>query len=227
MADDRSTDTPGGSLAAEWDRLAADLGLDPQAGAALGDELIARWSEPHRRYHDRRHLAQVLVALSDLASPAAPGPEVRAAAWFHDAIYEGRAGDDEEASASLAAQRLVAAGVDGARADRVAALVRATAGHLDPSRDAPADPDTDLLLDADLSILAAAPADYDRYVRAVREEHPGIDDAAFRTGRTRAVQALLAREPLFRTTAGRTVLEPAARANLTAELDRLTAGRGG
>lgn len=212
-------------LVTEWARVTRDLGLAGESADELGDDLLRRWSEPHRRYHDLHHLAAVLRALEELAAPAASPAVVRAAAWFHDAVYAGRAGDDEEASAELAATTLPPAGLDAARADRIAALVRATAGHLDPTREGASDAETDLLLDADLSILGSDPSTYDAYVRGVRAEHPDVDDAAFRSGRARAVEALLARTPLFRTGRGRVLYEERARDNLTAELDRLTAGR--
>ena len=70
---------------------------------SLRDDLLTRWQEPHRHYHDVRHLAQVLTALEELQCS---DPVVVLAAWFHDAVYEGVAGEDEEASARLAEESL-------------------------------------------------------------------------------------------------------------------------
>ena len=54
------------------------------------DALISRWSEPHRKYHDVRHLNQVISSLSVLRSAGTPFDEeaVQLAAWFHDSVYE-------------------------------------------------------------------------------------------------------------------------------------------
>ena len=72
----------------------------------LGRELLERWAEPHRHYHGAGHLLAVLEALGQLAPPAGSGLRPRAvwlAAWFHDAVYNGQAGQDEQDSADLAA----------------------------------------------------------------------------------------------------------------------------
>lgn len=221
MANDHIDEAESAWLTTEWRLLTADLGLDHARSEQLGREMLERWGEPHRGYHDLDHLTAVLGHLTELAAPSTPSPEVRAAAWFHDAIYAGRAGDDEEASAQLAEERLAEAGLDAHRTGRVADMVRATAGHLDPARAVEPHPDTDLLLDADLAILASDADTYAAYVAGVRAEHPDIDDATFTAGRTAAVRALLSRAPLFRTSRGRALFEDSARANLTAELRRL------
>lgn len=177
---------------------------------ALRDELLERWSEPHRRYHDLRHLASCLAALGALDCD---DRLVHLAAWFHDAIYTGQAGDDEEASARLAEQLLPDA-VGAAEAAEVARLVRLTTLH-DPDL---ADDAGCLLSDADLSILAVGEGRYHVYLRDVRLDYAHVPDQAFRAGRRAVVERLLATEPLFRTHRGFDLWEDAARANLTAEL---------
>ena len=143
------------------------------------------------------------------------------AAWFHDAVYEGRAGDDEQASADLAA-RVLPGLVDRETADEVVRLVLLTATH----RVVEGDHAGALLCDADLSVLAAPAERYGAYVAGVRREHAHVDEAAFRAGRARVLRALLA-GPLFRTPAGAARWEARARAQVTAEVARLTAPEGG
>ena len=96
---------------------------------ALFLDLLDRWGEEHRNYHGRTHLLAVLEALDLLADPADPPRTVLLAAWFHDAVYRGIAGQDEEESARLAEDRLAQAGLPGAEVDEVARLVRLTADH--------------------------------------------------------------------------------------------------
>ena len=48
----------------------------------------------------------MLEALDVLCEPAGPPRTVLLAAWFHDAVYRGIAGEDEEESARLAEDRL-------------------------------------------------------------------------------------------------------------------------
>ena len=63
----------------------------------------------------------------------------------------------------------------------------------------PADADEAVLLDADLSILGAAPATYDRYVAAVREEYAHVDDAGWRAGRSGVLRGFLDRPQIYAT----------------------------
>ncbi|WP_028265521.1 DUF4031 domain-containing protein [Arthrobacter sp. MA-N2] len=180
----------------------------------LGFELLERWGEGHRKYHSRTHLLAVLEALDLLTGPALTPRPVTLAAWFHDAVYEGIAGHDEEQSASLAEDRLAIAGLPKAVVDEVARLVRLTSTH-SPE---PGDHAGALLCDADLSILGAEPAAYARYLSAVREDYAHVSDADFASGRASVVRQLLALDPLFHSERAQGLWLDAARRNLEAEL---------
>lgn len=202
------TPTPRAARAAvvtAWGRL----GLP----TALRDDLLRRWSEPHRHYHDVRHLAQCLTALGQLGCR---DRVVELAAWFHDSVYDGVPGEDEERSAALAESSLGEL-ISADEVAEVSRLVRMTATH------APVDARGALLSDADLSILGQIPGRYHVYVRDVRLDYAHVDDAAWRVGRAQVLRQLLAMEPLFRTTEGRDLWEGRARENLAAELARLAA----
>lgn len=182
--------------------------------AELRDELLAAY-RTGRGYHDDLHLREVLDRVADLGG--ADDVELLLAAWFHDAVYDGDR-DDEERSAALAEQRLEGTGVDVAE---VARLVRLTEAH-DP---APDDRAGQILCDADLGILAAAPERYRAYAEGVRADYAHIDDEGFRAGRLAVLEDLLGRERLFHTEAARERWEQAARANLRAEAESLRAVR--
>lgn len=187
--------------------------LLPEA-PGLGAELLARWQEPQRAYHDVRHLAQALGA-ARLVSGGAPDRPVQLALWFHDAVYELRPGEDEEASARLAEERLTGLLLP-AEVDEVARLVRLTTTH-DPE---PADLAGAIVMDADLSILGQPAGRYHVYVRDIRTEYRAVAEEDFRRGRTQVLRGLLALDPLFRTTAGRRAWLETARRNLAEELLR-------
>ncbi|MCU1688287.1 MAG: hypothetical protein JWN20_215 [Jatrophihabitantaceae bacterium] len=160
----------------------------------------------------------VLREVAALAPAAGLGPLERAgvdaAAIAHDVVYDGVPGQDEQRSADWAKAALLAAGVGAHAADRVHALVMATASHEAPAGDAAAA----VLLDADLAILASAPSEYAAYVTAVRGEYRHLDDAQWASGRTAVLTSLVARDVLFHTAAGRARWDAAARANLRAEV---------
>ena len=181
---------------------------------ALFLDLLDRWSEPHRHYHGCTHLLSVLEALDLLTEPAGPPRTVLLAAWFHDAVYRGAAGQDEEESARLAEDRLTHAGLPEQEVDEVARLVRLTSDH----RPDPGDTDGTLLCDADLSILGGGPEEYARYVAAVRKDYAHIGDADFAAGRAAVVRHLLNLDPLFHHPRARDLWQDAAHRNLEGEL---------
>ncbi|MGH3345986.1 MAG: HD domain-containing protein [Nocardioides sp.] len=172
------------------------------------DELLAAYGSPGRSYHDLRHLAEVLDRLADLGCD---DPAVLLAAWFHDAVYDGAAGDEERSAAW--AERVLPP----ALAPEVARLVRLTEDH----RPADDDPAGQALCDADLAILAAPAERYAEYARDVRQEYAHVPDADFAHGRSSVLRDLLAKPALFQTARGFELWEAAARANVTAEIERL------
>ncbi|UNZ21913.1 hypothetical protein HC362_18250 [Streptomyces sp. 891-h] len=214
-------------MLARWNTLLISArggpgGPDP---APYGEDLLRRWSEPHRRYHATGHLHAVLDRVDELAAhPPTAQPEadldaVRLAAWFHDAVYRPDRSENEERSARLAERALPEAGVPQARTDEVARLVRLTVTH-DP---APGDLNGELLCDADLAVLAGSPESYAHYAAEIRQEYAFVPDAAFQEGRATVLHQLLGLPHLFRTPYARTHWEPTARHNLTTELRLLNA----
>ena len=187
----------------------------PLPGASeLRDRLLAAYAAPERRYHDLAHLREVLERLDELEAAGAvfDGDVVRLAAWFHDAVYDGRP-EAEERSARWAEDALGQL-LPHDRVSTVARLVRMTADHR-PGVD---DADGHALSDADLGILAATPTRYAAYVAAVREEYAALPDDLFRAGRLAVVRELSAKPTLFHTAAAIDLWETAARANLAGEI---------
>lgn len=186
--------------------------------AEAGERLLARWEEG-RHYHDTVHLLEVLDRI-DLLDEGASRPEeenraLRLAAWYHDAVYTGASGQDEEDSARLCeTEHPETAG------HRAAELIRATADH---AAEHP-DPLWPLLHDADLGILAAERARYDRYAAAVRREYAAVPDADFARGRAAVLEGFLDRDRLYLTDTGHRRWDAAARENLSREIASLRRG---
>ncbi len=172
------------------------------------DELVAAYAADGRSYHDTRHLSEVLDRLDDLGCDDVV---VRLAAWFHDAVYDAVAGDEERSA--VWAERALPSEVAG----EVARLVRVTTDH-DP---APDDLAAQQLCDADLAILASPPQRYEEYARDVRVEYAAVPDTDFALGRGAILAELLDRPWLFHTVLGRALWEAPARANVAIELERL------
>ncbi|GAA2092335.1 hypothetical protein GCM10009841_01220 [Microlunatus panaciterrae] len=183
----------------------------------LGAALLARYAEPHRRYHTTEHLAMVLRRIEEFADQDHDLFLVRLAAWFHDAVYavpEGQV-SNEEASARLTIRELGRTGLEQEDLNEVARLVRVTATHQPSSQDR----NGDLLCDADLAILAAPAEEYRRYVEDITAEYAHVDRLDFILGR-HDLLTTLSDGDIFRTAKGRRLL-PQARTNLETELAAL------
>lgn len=204
---------------------------------AAGVDLMARYAQPHRRYHTVRHLREVLAIVDELESEADDADAVRMAAWFHDAIYQVRLGEpsesvdessgsatdgdaisNEEASARLAERVLAESGVPAARVAETARLVRVTQTH----RIEAGDRNAAVLCDADLAVLGAPDERYRQYTLEVRQEYARVPDEDFRRGRAEILQSLLAAPTLFHTAVAGERYERRARVNLAAEIAALT-----
>ncbi len=181
---------------------------------ALIDELKARYSEPERHYHNWDHIEALLRHYRRWEKHFhRPGPVLWALYW-HDAIYDPQAKDNEEQSAVLLEDR-AASHLSSGDLAFAAAIIRATAAHKVPGGLSAEDAaDAALFLDFDLSILGAPTHVYDRYETDIRKEYDFVQEAAFRAGRGVILKGFLARERLYLTDLAHAEWDKPARENL-------------
>ena len=184
---------------------------------SLIDGLRQRYNEPHRSYHTQAHIDALLRWADVLRADIADFKAVHWAIWYHDAIYDPQAKDNEERSAQLAEVELGHAGLPAEKVAHIAAMIRATAHHMATA----AQGDMALFLDMDLSILGVTPEYYERYVQQVRAEYAWVSDAQFAQGRAQLVAQWLDEPSLFKTAYFQQRLEVPARSNLSAEWGKL------
>lgn len=190
-------------------------GLGREAPAGLFESLVARYSEPHRAYHNLRHIEECFDSLAPAKHLAERLPEVQLALWFHDAIYDPRARDNEQASAELARDSLIAAEVSGAVSSRVHDIILATRHQTRADL-----ADGRLVADVDLAILAARHDRFREYQEQIRIEYSWMPPEEFRRRRTEILEGFLSREAIYQTDWLRTRLERRARANIAGEIGR-------
>ena len=186
-------------------------------------ELRARaaYAEPHRSYHDERHLDACLTELDSIHGLGEEDRRIlRWAILWHDAIYEPGQPDNEERSATLAEAELSRCGVAEAEAAEVGRLIRLTKGHIVEEVDRLGA----LLVSIDLAILGTDPQSYRLYAQAVRREYAHLSDVEWRQGRPFVLTDLLARASLYPEPAFRERLEARARRNMEAEIRALREG---
>lgn len=192
-----------------WEALGAAPG-DTNALRALFAEICAAYNEAPRHYHTLQHLTECLSLLDRSRGLAQHPQEVAIALWFHDAVYQMTAHDNEARSANWASSALRQFGIDATVADRVHALIMATRHqHL------PSTPDEKLLVDIDLAILGAEPARFAQYDRQIRAEYQHVPEALYNVKRREVLQGFLQRPQIFCTDFFRDTYEALARGNLS------------
>ncbi|MGJ7603132.1 HD domain-containing protein [Variovorax sp. LT1R20] len=196
------------ALLANWSEAWRDLGI-AAPDEALCLELQRRYAEPQRHYHTMQHLGECLAWFEREKSLAERPGEVALALWFHDAIYDVHAHDNEARSADWAREAMRAAGASEEAAERIHALVMATRHDAVPEgRDA------ELLIDIDLSILGAEPARFAEYERQVHAEYAFVPDEVRLPRRRAILQRFLDRGAIYATPRMHALLEARARTNL-------------
>lgn len=181
--------------------------------------LVALYSEPQRHYHTLLHIEDCLGEFDRAKQLATDPAAVELAIWFHDAVYDPRAADNEERSAELAKDWLGDVPASDALTDSVGRLVLATKNH-----DASLHADAPLLVDVDLSILGRSPEQFWEYERQIREEYSWVQKPVFAAKRAEILQRFLARERIYQTELFFQRMEAQARANLRASVQRLSDG---
>jgi predicted metal-dependent HD superfamily phosphohydrolase len=202
-----------------WYGLTLRHGCAGPAAAAVLEKLVQAYGEPHRHYHTLDHIGALLALLDRHGRGAADTDALRLAILFHDVVYDPTRHDNEQASAEVAAAQLTRLGFPAALVAKVARYIVAT--RHDRPAEGMGDADLALLLDIDLSVLAAAPGDYRAYAAAVRREYAFVPDRLYRTGRRRVLEGFLARERIYLTEPLWALWEEPARANLAAEIATL------
>lgn len=193
---------------AHWRAAWSAMGIDAPPNA-LRDALLVRYAEPHRRYHTQQHLGECLDAFERERAHAQRPGEVAMALWFHDAVYDLQAHDNEAQSADWARDALITLGIDEGAAQRVHGLIMATKHDAQPT-----DADARLLVDIDLSILGAPPERFAEYEQQIRAEYAHVPPDVFEPRRRLILARFLARDPLYQTPGMRTRCEAQARINL-------------
>ena len=203
-----------------WQETCRSAGVSEDAARPVFADLEERYSHPIRFYHTLAHVAAMLQTANDLERRMAV-PDiaaVRLAVWFHDAVYDTRAADNEERSAEYAAAVLGRQSVSEPTLGAVRRLIIATKAH----QVTPDDTDGQVMVDADLAILGAPAAEYEGYVHAVRREYAWVSEPDWRTGRSRVLASFLQRPLIYHTPPMRDMREDAARRNLHRELESLS-----
>lgn len=191
-----------------WRKCCDALGWQSHGVDEWHQRLISAYNEPQRAYHTLQHLEECLLFLDQCRCPSSPMVEM--VLWFHDAVYDPKAGDNEEQSAQLAIDAMEPSGVPPTVVASIARLILVTKSH-QPGDDIHAQ----CLSDIDLAIFGQPPERFAEYERQIRQEYAWVAEDVYRAKRGEILSAFLQQPNLYRTAHFQHLLETSARANLT------------
>ena len=184
-------------------------------------DLKRRYSEPQRYYHTWAHIEALLGHFESIKRELHDPDAVLFALYWHDAIYDPQALDNEERSAEVLlveAKNLIGA----ESLEAAAQIIRATKAHKVPAGlSYERERDLKLFLDMDLSILATPPIVYAQYDADIRAEYSFVLLEAYKRGRLAVLSGFLERERLYFSDYFYTLWEQQARLNLQGSIETL------
>lgn len=187
----------------------------------LIDGLKRRHAEPWRHYHTWTHVEALLADCDEVQQLLHDPAAVRAAIYYHDAIYDPHTEDNEIRSAGLLLAECESVLTLNSLSHAHAMILATIAHELPPAEDRMLEEDAAYFLDMDLAILGADAAAFDRYEAQIRAEYAHVPGEAFRAGRAAILKRFRARKALFFTPHFAAKYETRARANLARSLERL------
>jgi predicted metal-dependent HD superfamily phosphohydrolase len=205
-------------LLCRWQQILQPLSIDQLSINNTFNNLITAYSSPGRYYHTLKHILDVLITIDSLQGYAKNLAAVQLAAWFHDIVYDTQAQDNEEKSADYACDLLSNLGLSSHKIATVKRLILNTKYH----QAAVDDFDCQVLLDADLAILAADPIQYQEYAKAIRQEYAWVPEAEYILGRKQVLERFLQRDRIYFTSLMFENAEQSARLNLQKEINGLS-----
>lgn len=217
----------GKDFIAAWNAL-FHSGADLKAYVKRGDNgwdavrsLIDRYSEPHRAYHNLTHILDCIDELNEFdhqykddltgipGLPALDRSKLVLAIWYHDAIYDPKAKDNEEKSAEIFTLEAQSAGMSSEAVRDIGDMILATKSHVSEH------PNTSILLDIDLSILGRDPVTFAEYDAQIRAEYDFVPRLIYYPKRYEIMQGFLKRPRLFITDYFHKKYDAQARTNLS------------
>ncbi|KAA0128610.1 hypothetical protein FY557_08530 [Chryseobacterium sp. SN22] len=189
---------------------------DPELIGSLWAEIDKKYTAKGRQYHNLLHLENMFSELDAVKNYIADFSIVTFSVFYHDVIYDATSKNNEEKSAEFAASRLERMNIGQEMIKKVSEQIIATKAHHQSD-----DPNTNYLLDADLSVLGKDRETYMDYTRKIRKEYSIYPDFLYKPGRKKVLQHFLELESIFKTNEFRNAYEGQARGNLKWEIENL------
>jgi len=177
------------------------------------NEIESNYTKSNRHYHTLSHLKDLYQHLFDIKDKITNWNLILFSIYYHDIIYNPAKSNNEEESADLAKQRMTKLGISSKEIELCKNQILATKSHSISN-----DPDTNYLIDADLSILGRDWETYNTYCENIRKEYSIYPNFLYKRGRKKVIQHFMNMESIYKTDIFFMTYESQAKDNLEKEL---------
>ena len=200
-----------------WIKLCQALNITPDKTEY--QKLLKAYQESHRAYHTQQHLCECLEKLDWAKANGLTKNSylVELALWYHDAIYQPKAKDNELKSAEWASRFLRKLGVDLKVCDYVFSLIMATS-----HREVQTTSLHQLVVDIDLSILGSEEKRFQEYERQIHQEYHWLPWSLYKEKRIAILNNFLSLPQIYNTDLFHTNYEQKARNNIKQSIIKLS-----
>lgn len=148
------------------------------------NDLVERYSQPHRFYHNLQHLLELFTLADDASQIVSLTMDEKnalsLAIWFHDAVYEPLKSDNEDLSNQLFEEYAKQNNLGPQLTKQVSLMILSTKDHLNQP---PLDNLTSLFLDLDLAILGSSHERFMEYDGQISKEYRQVPPEMYAQGR--------------------------------------------
>ena len=176
-----------------WLRFSSQLSIEQDVSQTLLNTLITAYKEPQRAYHTVQHIAECLAHFQNIQSSLNDPIAVETAIWFHDAVYDPKASDNELQSAELM-KSVCNEFLSEQQIEKVYQWIIATQKH-QPSDDH----DLNSLLDIDLAILGSNAERFAEYQQQIQFEYAWVESDVYKVKRKQVLQQFEQMNPIYQT----------------------------
>ncbi len=194
-------------------KLCSNFSNDTLLIESLWVEIRTHYTNSKRHYHNLLHIENILNELISVKDKIKDWNAILFSMYYHDYIYSATKNNNEELSAEFAKDSLERISVPKIMIEKCYNQIIATKSHSKNS-----DNDTNIFIDADLSILGASWEQYLIYTKQIRTEYSIYPTFIYNKGRKKVIKHFLEMEAIFKTKSFSEKYEEIAKCNLNKEL---------
>jgi predicted metal-dependent HD superfamily phosphohydrolase len=205
-----------GKLEHRWVELFSSTSVNKSTIHNGFQELVVRYSEKHRHYHNLSHINSCLEHLDEISDRIIDLEAIEISLLFHDVIYDPRRNDNEKMSSEYAKAFLGSIDLAFDKILKIGDLITLTKHPSFPETD-----DEKYMIDIDLAILAANKDSYDQYESSIRREYEFVPRSLYKNGRKKVLMSFEKSDRIYRTKYFYDKYENQARRNIKRAINNL------